>query len=362
MASWTYPRAIAAALIVAGSLAGPPPFARADDTKDARDAYDRGARAFGQGSYSVAATEFSRADELGPTPAALEMALKASILAEDPVLSMALVERAAARPPNASVAAQVGRAKDRFSDKVARLKITCVAPCSAKVGQEPAQVGVPRYYRAGNYVIEITSGGAPEIFAVQLQGGADMEWKPPPKAPLATTSAPVAPSTAPSAAPSATPSAAPSVAPTGFVAGPVTATPTSAPLAPRAEALSPAWFAVGLGVTAVAGGVAIGFGVDTLSKHDAFLVNRTVDRASAGQDAQLHTNVFLGVTAAAAVTTAILGYLAFRASGTAPATGRASIPVAPESLPLGSRVAPSAPVVRPAVDPTRWAAIPSAAR
>ena len=310
-------RVIAAALLVAGALVVPAPSARADDTKDAREAYDRGARAFGQGSYAVAATEFSRADELGPTPAAL----KAAILAEDPVLAMSLVDRADARAPNASVAAQVARARDRFSDKVARLKITCAAACSAKVGQEPTQVGASRYYRAGNYVIEITTTGAPEIFAVQLPGGTNMEWKPPPKALPAEPTASSVPSSAPSTAPVTPPTS--SVTATATVA---TAAPTSAPLAPRATTLSPAWFAVGLGVTAVAGGLTIGFGLDTLSKHDAFLIHRTEDGASAGQDAQLRTNVLVGVTAAAAVATAVIGYFAFRSSSDgshAPSTGHA---------------------------------------
>lgn len=311
MASWKGLRALSLALLVAATSVTGSPLAFADDeadTKAAHEAYERGARAFGQGSYAVAATEFARADELGPTPAALEMALKASILAEDPVLAMTLVDRAAARPANASVAAQVARAKDRFSDKVARLSITCPAPCSAKVGAEPAALGVARYYRAGNYVIEITAGGPPELFAVQLPAGADVQWKPPPKAPPVDTSAPATPSSSASASAIVTASARPS----------------AAPLAPPPQALSPAWFAVGLGVTAVAGGLAIGFGVDTLSKHDAFLLQRSDAGASAGLDAQLRTNVFFGVTAATAVATAVLGYLVFRT----PASPAAPLPSA----------------------------------
>lgn len=325
MASWTDFRGLAAAAIVAASLAVPAR-AGADDTKAASEAYERGARAFGQGSYAVAATEFSRADELGPTAAALEMALKAAILAEDPVLAMTLVERAGSREPNASVATQVARARDRFSDKVARLKITCAAPCTAKVGSEPAVVGVSRYYRAGNYVIEITAGGPAEIFAVQLPAGADMEWKPPPKP---TAPAPTA-STSVSASASAVPTALVTATPT------VTATASSAPLAPRATKLSPVWFGVGIGVTALAGGVAIGFGVDTLSKHDAFLQNRTTEGASAGQDAQLHTNIAIGVTAAAAVATAVIGYLALRHTGAQAASGRAA-PVLWGGVPFAAR-------------------------
>jgi len=318
-----------ASFLLAAQLLGSPS-ARAEDTADtkaAHEAYERGARAFGQGSYSVAATEFARADELGPTPAALEMALKASILAEDPVLAMTLVDRASTRPDNASVAAQVARAKDRFSDKVGRLSITCPAPCSAKVGSEPAALGVPRYYRAGNYVIEITAAGAPELFAVQLPAGAEMKWSPPPKAPPVDT-------TAPSASPSASPTASATASATALA---FTAAPTTAPLAPPPSRLSPAWFAVGLGVTAVAGGLAIGFGVDTLSKHDAFVLGPTDAGASAGLDAQLRTNVFIGVTAASAVATALLGYFVFRT----PATPSAGLsPFAPRAASSRPRQAP----------------------
>lgn len=304
--------ALPTALLVAGWIASAGPAAIADepaDTKAAHESYERGARAFGQGSYAVAATEFARADELGPTPAALEMALKAAILADDPVLGMSLVDRAAARPPNASVGAQVARAKDRFADKVGRLEITCAAPCSAKVGTEPATLGAARYYRAGNYVIEITAGGAPELFAVQLPAGADMKWSPPLKAPPIASAAPTASAiaTAPTASAIATAPA-------------ITAAPPIVPLAPPSNRLSPAWFGVGLGVTAVAGGLALGFGLDTLSKHDAFLLGRTQAGASAGLDAQLRTNVAIGVTAATAIATAVLGYFVFRTPPASPAS------------------------------------------
>jgi hypothetical protein len=210
-----------------------------------------------------------------------------------------------------------------------------------------------RYYRAGNYVIEIVSGGAPEIFAVQLPGGADMEWKPPPKAlPTAAPTATVAPSVSASAAPTAAPTVVVSVAPIASVA------PTTAAPGPRTSTLSPAWFAAGLGVTAVAGGLAIGFGLDTLAKHDAFLINRTDDGANAGRDAQLRTNISIGVTAAAALTTAVLGYLAFRSSGASQGTGRAASPgVHASQWPA----APWSPVL-PRVDDARWAPTTSVAR
>lgn len=320
MARWKDARASAAALFAAAAVALAPR-AHADqasDKKAAHEAYERGARAFGQGSYAVAATEFARADELQPAPAALEAALKAAILAEDPVLAITLVDRAAGRPANEAVAAQAARANDRFAHKVGRLKILCVQPCSAKVGNEDVPVAATRVYLAGNYVIEITAGGAPELFAVQLPGGSSMEWKPPPKVP------PAALSGSPSSV--ATSTALPSFPPP-FPTAPAPG-PTPGPRAPERSSLSPAWFGIGAGVTAISAGLTIGFGVDTLDQHAAFVKAPTEEGSAAGQGAQLRTNVFMGVTAAAAVATAIIGYFTFRArsGGEAAASARGPAP------------------------------------
>jgi hypothetical protein len=308
MALWDDARKSAAAALLAAAVLHAPA-ARADDAADqkaAHEAYERGARAYGQGSFAVAATEFARADELRPTAAALEMALKASISTEDPVLAMTLVDRAASRPADAHVEAQLARARDRFADKVGRLSILCPSPCSAKVGNEPAQVGVARYYRAGNYVIEITSGGSPELFAVQLPGGATMEWKPPSKAPP-----PVEPRSSATPVGTVTPLGSASAAP--LPSAPLgSATASGAPIGPRSTGISPAWFFVGAGVTVVAASLTVGFGVDTLARHDAFVANRTPEAAAAGQGQQNATNAFLGVTLALAAGTAILGYFTFR--------------------------------------------------
>ena len=74
------------------------------------------------------------------------------------------------------------------------------------------------------------------------------------------------------------------------------------------------WFYASLGATAVAGGVAIAFGVDTSSRHVAFERScpaqpQCAGLASAGKDVQLRTNVLIGVTAglgAATLVTALL--------------------------------------------------------
>jgi hypothetical protein len=75
------------------------------------------------------------------------------------------------------------------------------------------------------------------------------------------------------------------------------------------------WFYAGLGATAVAGGLAVGFGIDTANRHASFARACGTDApscgnlASEGRAAQTRTNVMLGVTAglgAATVVTALL--------------------------------------------------------
>jgi len=70
--------------------------------------------------------------------------------------------------------------------------------------------------------------------------------------------------------------------------------------------MSPAWFIVGLSATAIAGGFAIGSGVDTANRSSAFSwcrspsppsSNNCAELATNGQAAQLRTNVLIGVTA-----------------------------------------------------------------
>ncbi len=85
--------------------------------------------------------------------------------------------------------------------------------------------------------------------------------------------------------------------------------------------ISPGWFFAGLGVTAALGGGAIASGVDTLAKHAAF--ERGEDVSSAGQAAQLRTNVLLFSCAGAGVATAAIGIFAvnWRGSPAGPKAG-----------------------------------------
>jgi hypothetical protein len=79
--------------------------------------------------------------------------------------------------------------------------------------------------------------------------------------------------------------------------------------------VDPAWFWIGLGVTGVLGAVTIGSAVDTIGKHGDYVDAQERDASEEeldaaeedGRTAQNRTNVVLGITAGAAVATAVTG-------------------------------------------------------
>ncbi len=73
------------------------------------------------------------------------------------------------------------------------------------------------------------------------------------------------------------------------------------------KGMSPTVFYVGLGVTAVLAGATAWSGMDTRSQREDFDANPTAEGYDEGVAAQKRTNVLLGITAAAGVTTAALG-------------------------------------------------------
>ncbi|MFO0763128.1 MAG: hypothetical protein U0359_42215 [Byssovorax sp.] len=310
-----------ALLLSIASLAAP---ARADDTEAAQKAYDRGSAAFAQKRWAEAAAELSRADALAPNPVALESALKAALLADDPVLGMALVERAEGRaglPETITTAA--GKARARFGERAGKLLVRCAPSrrCTANVDAEPFPIEQRRWVKAGDHAVEIVVDDRSQRYTVKVDGAMTVEWSAP---------APAEPAPPPDKPAAPPPVAQPPVAP------PVTPPPAAppAPLAPPPEpqgGLSPAWFWVGLGLTAAVGGMTIASGVDTLGKHSDFM-DGIVDNPTPGQNAQNRTNVLIGVTSAFGLATAGVGLFAVRWSSKAP---RASLRIGPGSASLG---------------------------
>ncbi len=71
----------------------------------------------------------------------------------------------------------------------------------------------------------------------------------------------------------------------------------------------PAFFFVGLGLTVVSSAVLVWSGIDTVDKNDSFKAQPSDAAQQDGMDAQLRTNVLVGVTSGLAVATVVFAFL-----------------------------------------------------
>jgi hypothetical protein len=312
------PLAVAAALSIAA-----PSVARADDPEAARAAYDRGAAAFAAHRYAEAAADLARADALAPNPVALANAIKAAELADDPVLALNLADRAEQRPgAGEGAAAAARRVREKMGQRVGKVSIRCAAArgCVVTVDAEPFPVDQQRWIKAGPHAVEISVGSVVGRYTVTVEAGKTLDWSEP------ASAAPPSPPPEPKPEPPKPPPPAP----------------------PPPRGISPAWFAVGAGLTAVAGGFLVASGVDTLGKHSDYVAFKTSDPGP-GQGAQTRTNVLVGVTAALGVATAAIGVFAVRWS----------VAMGPRAAP--NPRAPSSRVARPAAGTLVFTAGPTGA-
>ncbi|NUO49213.1 MAG: hypothetical protein HOV80_10195 [Polyangiaceae bacterium] len=270
--------------------------ALAGDPEAARKAYDKASEAFARKSYAEAAASFAIADGLEPNPVALDSALKAAVLADDPVLAMQLVERAESRPKDPRVDASAKKAREKFASRAGRLSVTCPDErgCSAKLDGVVLELGKRVWVRPGLQRVEVVIENATTGHAVDVPAGGTTDFVPP----VPPRAAPTAPTPAP------TPPAPAVQMPQQQSFSPPPAERRPPPEEDRG--ISPAWFVVGAVATAALAGVTIWSGVDTLDRHDAFMDGDDSAKAP-GEDAQLRTNLLLGGTLLSAAGTAVTG-------------------------------------------------------
>ena len=266
---------------------------------DAHDAYARGTAAFRRADYATAAREYAAADALAPNPVALQAAIDATVLADDPVFGTTLLDRARGEPRTDALLATMLTAERKFAHRVGRIRLQCpAAPCLGAIDGAAAVAGPSVVVRVGSHAVTLEGGGAVLQRVVTVAPDETVVVGPGP--------APPAPAPPPPGAP-------PSPVPAPSPPAPKAIAPLPAP-APQGG-LSPAWFYAGLGATAVAGGLAVAFGVDTANRHSAFARTCATEQpqcgelASHGQSAQTLTNVMLGVTAGLGVATLATGLL-----------------------------------------------------
>ncbi|HVM68469.1 MAG TPA: hypothetical protein VM204_01365 [Gaiellaceae bacterium] len=261
------------------------PVAQADPKDDAAEAYDKGAAAYDKGDFAVAATQLARADEIAPSAVTLELALGAALRADDAALGMTLVERVEKRRGTKALDRLADAARRRLASRVGKLGVTCPrAPrCDVTLDGERFEPGAPRYVAVGAREVSVALGAAPQRFDVTIEPGKTVELVP--TAPAVAASSPAAPAAGGAETPPRGPDEAADVRVT--------------------SGLSPTWFWLGVGLTAVAGGAAA---------------------ADAGRSAEQRTVVLLAGAGALALATGALGLFFVDWSG-GRGSGAASSPV-----------------------------------
>jgi len=279
-------RSLVVALLACASLAWSAP-SRAQGGVDAHDAYARGTSAFRRGDYATAAREYAAADALAPNPVALQAAIDATVLADDPVFGTTLLDRARGAARTDALLSTMLTAEHKFAHRVGRIRLLCPsAPCLGAIDGAAAVAGEPIVVRVGSHAVTLEGAGAVVQRVVTVAPDETVVVGPEPAPPVPAPSPSLLPATSPPPAPR--PQQLPPVAP------------------PPRGSPSRVWLYAGLGATvAAAGGLAVAFGVDTANRHASFArtcvttpaPSSCATLASEGQAAQLRTNVMLGVTA-----------------------------------------------------------------
>jgi hypothetical protein len=255
--------------------------------EEARAAYAKGAAAFDAGRFSEAATELARADTLAPNDTALEVALHAVVRTDLATLAMELAERAQSHAVTPAIAELARRARDRFAEKVGRVRISCPPPCTARLDGDDVDVGTRRWVTTGEHTVEMNLDGRARVErrTVRVASGESIVVEP------ALVVAPPDVDARPPAA----------LGPTRSEH----AEPEPAP--PAARGVSPVVFWTAAGLTTALAAVTLASALDTRSKHEAFAGAPTVANGADGQASQTRTNVLFAATGLAGLATGVMG-------------------------------------------------------
>ena len=283
----------------------------------ARAAYDRGVRAHAVRDHVTAARAFAEADALAPAPASLEAALESVMRADDALLGAELVDRAEGRAGDAGVARSLEAARKRFAGRTGKVKVDCrlETRCVASVDGAPADARKAIYVIAGPHAVVVQRGE--ERFERLVEVKAD--------ATVTVSASEEGGGGGVGAGAGAGGSGGPGGP--GGESGTGTGTGTSGGSGSgeaSQSGISPVWFYVGVGATAVLAGATVLSGLDAVKKHDGFesggcanggsgpLPVDCEERGRNGETAQLRTNLLLGATAVLAATTVAVGIFAVR--------------------------------------------------
>jgi hypothetical protein len=270
--------------------------------RTAAEAFDRGREAYKSEEYVEAAEQFESADANAPSAAALELAIRARDKAGQLDRAATLAALALARHPDDANIQKVAPAiVQKAKAELFELDIKCDDPCDVTVAGKlaPGRRSTERVVFVG-----------PGKYAVRAGWSGDRSLS---KQVEATKGASASLDFQAPAAPSATPPDANAGAPAAGAGE----KPTDEGVHQKSGPLPPAVFWVGVGLTAVTGGITIWSGLDTQSNPGPNKVRQecgTVPQMSdcmtlynQGLDKQHRTNILIGTTAGLGVATAVIG-------------------------------------------------------
>jgi hypothetical protein len=270
--------------------------AAADGNPEAREAYDRGTAAHHRKDFAEAATDFALADALSPSDVALRAALDDAVLADDPALGMALVERSGRAPVQGALSETVAIARERFRGRAGRVAIHCPPShrCLATLDGHTVDTAKAAWATSGQHTLLVQVDDAAQPRLIEIKPDETLD---------------VTPALGPTSTPPVDAVPVPALVP--LPAAPQTVPPV---VEGRRTGLSPVWFWLGTGATALSGGATLASGLDTLSKHQSFVDARCPVAGSSacntlstsGTSAQTRTDVLVGVTAAVGVATVVV--------------------------------------------------------
>lgn len=283
---------LAVAVITAAASAHAQP-----DITRAKEAYDRGVRAHAAGDFATAARAFAEADTIAPSTAAIEGALESAMKADDEVLGTELLDRAAQRPVDPALAKTLDAAKKRFAGRTGKIRVDCqlATKCIASVDGVATDAWRAIIVKVGAHHVVVQRDGDRFERLVEIGPDAIVAVSPEPPQEQHRPDGPE---------------------------------PT-----PPKPGISPAWFFVGLGVTAVLGGFTTWSGLDAVKKHDEFesagcgiggqgvVPSDCASRADDGEAAKTRTNLGLALTGVAAAVTVATGAFFVRWSSAPAGTG-----------------------------------------
>jgi hypothetical protein len=259
--------------------------AQAQTASAARQAFDQARAAQLQNDFAQAADLFELADRLAQSPEALRSAIRMHIAAGNRARAANLGEQAQARYPDDAATTAVANEAMSAASGLGRVRIRCATPCTVELDGRAVSQDRPLhsiYVEPGERRIRVTDADASEEMSVSVSAGETVEREADPQP--AAVEDPV------------------------IEAEPEVGEPEARP--PRAVEQSsglPVWVPLAVvGAAAVAGGILVWSGLDTLSARDDYVANPTEQGYNDGVGLETRTNILIGVTAGLGAAAAVL--------------------------------------------------------